>query len=89
MQHPVEALEDRGVVLADGLTLERLGVQDGGPASMVIPGGNVAQVTLLKMDLLAETGRLVVLPRKLRRRLSVVPGTIVTLKPGSALVPVR
>ena len=85
----VEALEDRGVVLADGLTLERLGVQDGGPASLVIPGGNVAQVTLLKMDLLAETGRLVVLPRKLRRRLSVVPGTIVTLKPGSALVPVR
>jgi hypothetical protein len=85
----VEALEDRSVVLVDRLTLEQLGVKDGGPAGMVIPGGRVAQVTLLKMDLLAETGRLVVLPRKLRRRLSVVPGTILTLKPGSALVPVR
>jgi hypothetical protein len=93
-QHPsklavVEALEDRGVVLVDGLTLERLGVKDGGAASLAIPGGRVAQVTLQKMDLLEETGRFVVMPRKLRRRLSVVPGTIVTLKPGSALVPVR
>jgi hypothetical protein len=84
-----ETLEDRSVVLVDELTLERLGVRDGGAASLFIPGGRVAQVTLQKMELLEETGRFVVVPRKLRRRLSVVPGTIVTLKPGSALVPVR
>jgi hypothetical protein len=85
----VEALEGRSVVLVDELTLERLGVKDGGAASMVIPGGRVAQVTVQLMDLLAEPGKFAVLPRKLRRRLSVVPGTIVTLRPGSALVPVR
>lgn len=84
-----ETLEDRSVVLVDELTLERLGLKDGGAASLVIPGGRVAQVTLQKMDLLEETGRFVVMPRKMRRRLSVVPGTIVRLKPGSALVPVR
>jgi hypothetical protein len=85
----VEALEDRSIVLVDGLTLERLGVKDGGAASLVIPGGRVAQVTVQLMDLLAEPGKFAVVPRKLRRRLAVVPGTIVTLRPGSALVPVR
>ncbi|HEY3272963.1 MAG TPA: hypothetical protein VGJ92_04325 [Methanocella sp.] len=85
----LESLEDRSVVLVDGLTLERLGVKDAGSASMVLPGGRVAQVMLLKMDLPAETGKFAVVPRKLRRRLAIVPGTIVTLKPGSALVPVR
>jgi hypothetical protein len=84
-----EMLEDRSVALVDELTLERLGLKAGGAASLVIPGGRVAQVMLQKMDLLEETGRFVVMPRKMRRRLSIVPGTIVTLKPGSALVPVR
>jgi hypothetical protein len=85
----VEALEDRSFVLVDRLTLEQLGVKDGGAAGMVIPGGRVAQITVQLMDLLEEPGKFAVVPRKLRRRLAVVPGTIVTLKPGSALVPVR
>jgi hypothetical protein len=85
----LETLEDRSVVLVDDETLEWLGVKDGGAASMVIPGGKVAQVTLLKMDLLSEPGKFAIVPRKLRRRLSIVPGVVVTLKPGSALVPVR
>ena len=59
-----ETLEDRSVVLVDELTLERLGVKDGGAASLGIPGGRVAQVTLQKMELLEETGRFVVVPRK-------------------------
>jgi hypothetical protein len=85
----LDTLEDRSVVLVDEATLEFLGVKDGGSASMVLPGGKVAQITVLLMDLLAEPGKFAVVPRKLRRRLSVVPGTIVTLRPGSALVPVR
>jgi hypothetical protein len=85
----LESLEDRNVVLVDGLTLEQLGVKDAGSASLVIPGGRVAQVMLLRMDLLSENGKFTVIPRKFRRRLAIVPGTIVTLKPGSALVPVR
>jgi hypothetical protein len=85
----LESLEDRNVVLVDGMTLEQLGVKDAGMAGMVIPGGRVAHVRLLKMDLLEETGKFTVVPRKLRRRLAIVPGTIVTLRPGSALVPVR
>jgi hypothetical protein len=85
----MESLEDRFVVLVDGVTLERLGVKDAGAASMVIPGGKVVQVMLIDMDLHTETGKSAVVPRKLRRRLAIVPGTIVTLKPGSALVPVR
>jgi hypothetical protein len=85
----LESLEDRYVVLVDGMTFERLGVKDAGAASMVIPGGKVAQVMLLNMDLYPETGKFAIVPRKLRRRLAIVPGTIVTLKPGSALVPVR
>ncbi len=85
----LESLEDRNVVLVDGVTLELLGVKDAGSAGMVIPGGRVAQVMLLKMEMLSETGKFAVVPRKLRRRLAIVPGTIVTLKPGSALVPVR
>jgi hypothetical protein len=85
----LETLEDRSVVLVDEATLEILGVKDGGSASMVLPGGKVAQITVLLMDLFAEPGKFAVVPRKLRRRLSVVPGTIVTLRPGSALVPVR
>ena len=44
---------------------------------------------LLKMELLSGQGKLVILPRKLRRRLAVAPGTVVALHPGSALVPVR
>jgi hypothetical protein len=85
----VEALEDRSIVLVDGLTLEWLGVKDGSAVSMVIPGGRVAQVTVQLMDLVAEPGKFAVLPRKLRRRLAVAPGTIVTLKQGSALALVR
>jgi hypothetical protein len=41
------------------------------------------------MELLSGQAKFAIVPRKLRRRLSLVPGTIVTLKPGSALVPVR
>jgi hypothetical protein len=94
LKHPsklvaLETLEDRHVVWVDGVTLKKLGVRDAGTASMILPGGMTEQVTLLKMDLLSGQGKYAIVPRKLRRRLSLVPGTLVTLKPGSALVPVR
>ncbi len=85
----LETLEDRSVVWVDGVTLKKLGVRDAGTASMILPGGKTEQVTLLKMDLLSGQGKFAIVPRKLRRRLSLVPGTIITMKPGSALVPVR
>lgn len=85
----LEMLEDRSVVLVDGTTLEQLGLSDGSPASLILSGDNVAQITVLLMDLSVEPGKFAVVPRKLRRRLSVVPGTIVTLRPGSALVPAQ
>jgi hypothetical protein len=84
-----ETLEDRSVVWVDGVTLKKLGIRDAGTASMSLPGGKTEQVTLLKMELLSGQGKFAIVPRKLRRRLSLVPGTVVTLKPGSALVPVR
>ncbi|HUL61973.1 MAG TPA: hypothetical protein VLT35_02830 [Methanocella sp.] len=94
LRHPsklaaLETLEDRSVVWVDAVTLEALGVKDGGMAGLTLPGGRTEQVTLLKMDLLSAPGRFAVVPRKLRRRLAIVPGITVILKPGSALVPVH
>ncbi len=85
----IETLDDRSVVLVDETTLERLGVKDGGMASVALPGGEVAQVTLLKMDLLSEEGKFAIVPRRLRRRLALVPGAVLTLRQGSALMPLR
>ncbi|OPY26861.1 MAG: hypothetical protein A4E28_02274 [Methanocella sp. PtaU1.Bin125] len=94
LRHPsklmtLETLEDRSVVWVDGVTLKKLDVRDTGNASLILPGGKTEQVTLLRMELLSGQGKYAIVPRKLRRRLSLVPGTFVTLKPGSALVPVR
>jgi hypothetical protein len=85
----LETLEDRSVVWVDETTLEELGVKDGGIAGLTMPGGRTEQVTLLKVELLSAPGRFAIVPRKLRRRLAIVPGITVTLKQGSALVPVR
>jgi len=94
LRHPsklmtLETLEDRSVVWVDGVTLKKLGVRDAGTASLILPGGKTEQVTLLRMELLSGQGKFAIVPRKLRRRIALVPGTIVILKPGSALVPVR
>lgn len=94
LRHPsklmtLETLEDRSVVWVDGVTLKKLGVRDAGTASMILPGEKTVQVTLLRMELLSGQGKFAIVPRKLRRRIALVPGTIVILKPGSALVPVR
>lgn len=88
-QDSLETLEDRSVAWVDDVTLAVLGEKEANMATIQIPGGKTHQVMLLKMDLLTDQGKYVLLPRKLRRRLSITPGVVVSLKPISSVVPGR
>jgi hypothetical protein len=82
----METLEDRSVAWVDSQTLAVLGARELDMASLMLPSGRSQQVLLLKADLSSATGHYLVLPRKLRRELSLGPGAVVVLKPGSGIV---
>lgn len=88
-QDALEMLEERSVAWVDSTVFRVLDEKETNWASLSLPGGKSQQVMLLKMDLLSDPGMFIVLPRKLRRRLSVTPGTTVTLKAISTVVPGR
>lgn len=78
-QQTLEALEEGDVAWVDGTTLNSLHMADH-KASIVLPDGREHQVTVKEMAIQPVESRYIILPRKLRNRLSIDRGTIVEVK---------
>jgi hypothetical protein len=78
-QQTLEALDESDVAWVDGKTLASLHMI-GRQASIVLPGGREYTVTLKEVAITPGESRYIILPRKLRARLSVNKGTVVEVK---------
>ncbi len=78
-QQALEVFEEGNVAWVDGKTLASIRLA-GPNASIVLPGGRECPVTLKEAPIEPQDSRYVILPRKLRSRLSVSEGSMVELK---------
>jgi len=76
-QHTLEALEDKDIAWVDKNTLSLFKTYS---AKLVLPGGSEYAVTLKEAAMTSGDGRYIILPRKLRSRLSVGQGAMVEVK---------
>ncbi len=77
-QQALEVFEEGNVAWVDGVTLASLRLA-GPNASIVLPGGRECPVTLKEAPIEPQESRYVILPRKLRSRLSVSEGATVEI----------
>jgi hypothetical protein len=78
-QHTLEVLEESDVAWVDRKTLASLHAYDL-KASLILPDGREYAVTLEEAAIKPAESRYVILPRKLRDRLSIAKGTTVEIK---------
>lgn len=78
----LEALESREIAWVDESVLKSLRVKESDIVRLMLPGEKAEQVTLARVDVLPGTRGIVILPEKLRKRLSLKPDSTVILKPG-------
>jgi hypothetical protein len=78
-QQTLEALEEGDVAWVDGTTVNSLHMIDH-KASIVLPDGREQSVTIKEMAIRPVESRYIILPRKLRNRLSIDRGTMVEVK---------
>ncbi|CAJ35776.1 AbrB/MazE/SpoVT family DNA-binding domain-containing protein [Methanocella arvoryzae] len=78
----LETLETRKIAWMDAATLAALKLKEGGSATLVLPGGETEKVTVGLAEVLPGTpAGILILPKKLRRRLSIEPGSTVVVRP--------
>ncbi len=75
----LEVFEERNVAWVDGKTLASLRLTDPG-VSIILPNGKACRVTLTEAPIEPPESRYIILPRKLRTRLSIGEGTTVKIE---------
>ncbi|MCD1294771.1 hypothetical protein CUJ83_07135 [Methanocella sp. CWC-04] len=76
----LETLEERNIAWVDEKALRSLGVQESANAYLIIPGGKKYPVKLERVPVYKEEGSSVILPQKLRKRLSLDTGSTLGIK---------
>jgi hypothetical protein len=78
-QQTLEALEEGDVAWVDGKTFTLLHLLDPN-VNIILPGGREYAVTLREAPILPRESRYIIMPRKLRKRLSVDRGSTIEIK---------
>lgn len=76
----LETLEEHNVAWVDRMTLKSLGLMDPAKVSIILPGGKECRVTLKEASIIKAETNAIILPLKLRKRLSIAPGCRVHIK---------
>lgn len=78
--HTLEALEDSDVAWVDHKTFKSLKLNAHNKATIILPGGKEYHVTLKETAIKPEESKYIIIPRKLRNRLSINKGAMVEVK---------
>jgi hypothetical protein len=74
----LEALETKKIAWVNASVLKALHAKESDVVSLMLPGGKTEKVTVATADVAPDT---IILPKKLRRRLSLEPGSKISFKP--------
>ena len=76
----LEELDARKIVLVDESVLKTLQVKEADVVSLVLPGNRTEKVTVSRVDVQPGTSGTLILPKKLRRKLSIKPGSTIVIR---------
>ena len=77
----LEALETHNIVWVDATVLKSLRVKESDVVSLILPGGKTERVTIAHVDMTSGRPGVAILPKKFRKRLSLIPGSKITIRP--------